>query len=103
MHFILPLTSLLTLTSALVLVDRTPAKLSGPQAGKLIARSGVCGPLQTPLCCQLDVSGVANLNCENAAGVKTTEAFQATCAETGRTAECCVLAVGADGLLCTAA
>jgi hypothetical protein len=35
--------------------------------------------------------------------VETTEEFEATCAETGLTAECCVLAVGADGLLCTAA
>ncbi|KAF2247939.1 hypothetical protein BU26DRAFT_565362 [Trematosphaeria pertusa] len=103
MQFTLALTSLLSLTSAVAIMERSPAKLSGRSAGKLVARAGVCGPLQTPLCCQLDVDGVANLNCENAGDVSTTEEFEATCAETGLTAECCVLPVGADGLLCTAA
>jgi hypothetical protein len=33
---------------------------------ELVTRqSGVCGPLSSPLCCELDVEGVANLNCEN--------------------------------------
>ncbi|KAF2849918.1 hypothetical protein T440DRAFT_362927, partial [Plenodomus tracheiphilus IPT5] len=66
-------------------------------------QSGVCGALATPLCCQLDVLGVANLNCENAGTVATTEEFTALCAETGTSAQCCVLPLGADGLLCTGA
>lgn len=44
------------------------AAISTPSAtvGKLVARQGsVCGALATPVCCQLDVLGVANLNCEN--------------------------------------
>jgi hypothetical protein len=35
--------------------------------------------------------------------VATTEEFEATCAATGTSAQCCLLAVGADGLVCTAA
>ena len=38
-----------------------------------------------------------------AVDVSTTAEFEATCAATGLTAECCVLPVGTDGLLCTAA
>ncbi|KAG9189014.1 hypothetical protein G6011_05882 [Alternaria panax] len=84
-----PLTALLTLTSAAVISTR---------------QSGLCGNLATPLCCQTDVLGVANLNCANAgAGITTTEAFQAACAATGTTAQCCIVPLGADGLLCTAA
>ncbi|EOA91864.1 hypothetical protein ACJQWK_03031 [Exserohilum turcicum] len=63
----------------------------------------VCGPLSTPLCCQTDILGVANLNCENAGPVSDVDAFNAVCAETGLTAQCCILPLGADGLICTAA
>ncbi|KAF2690064.1 hypothetical protein K458DRAFT_328192, partial [Lentithecium fluviatile CBS 122367] len=66
-------------------------------------QSDVCGALQTPLCCQLDVLGVANLNCANAGPVETTEEFEALCAETGTSAQCCAVPLGADGLLCTGA
>jgi len=37
------------------------------------------------------------------AGIETTEDFQAACAEDGTTAQCCIVPLGADGLLCTAA
>ncbi|KAF2116292.1 fungal hydrophobin-domain-containing protein [Lophiotrema nucula] len=103
MQFTVILTSILSVASAAAITERSlPTKLFGRDAGKLVRRD-VCGPLESPLCCQLDVEGVANLNCENAGSVSTTEEFEATCAETGLTAECCVLAVGTDGLLCTAA
>jgi hypothetical protein len=89
-------------------------------AASLRRQSGICGPLSTPLCCQLDVEGVANLNCENgtscidngrviradeatAGPVTSIEEFEATCAATGTSAQCCVLALGADGLVCTGA
>ncbi|KAI8935259.1 hypothetical protein NX059_007848 [Plenodomus lindquistii] len=80
------------------------ALLSTASAAAITARqSGVCGPLATPSCCQLDLLGVANLNCENAGVVATTEEFEAVCAETGTSAQCCVLPLGADALLCTGA
>jgi hypothetical protein len=86
----------------------------------LTRRSSVCGPLSSPLCCELDVEGVATLNCANgespiqygfgrtltqdiAGPVTTTAKFQATCAKTGTTAQCCILPLGTDGLVCTAA
>ncbi|KAF2739656.1 hypothetical protein EJ04DRAFT_519318 [Polyplosphaeria fusca] len=107
MQFSIVLASILSLASAAAISELKPVKVSGPAAGKLVPRhpkfGDVCGPLQTPLCCQLDVDGVANLNCENAGPVHSTEQFEATCAKTGLTAECCVLPVGSDGLICTAA
>jgi hypothetical protein len=48
-------------TLALVLSAAFTAAASVP----LRRETGVCGPLSTPLCCQLDVEGVANSNCEN--------------------------------------
>ncbi|KAL1801465.1 hypothetical protein ACET3X_001807 [Alternaria dauci] len=91
------MTALLSLTSAAAVTKRYTATL-------VERASGICGGLATPLCCQLDVLGVANLNCANAGtGIETTEDFEAVCAESGTTAQCCVLPLGADGLLCTGA
>ncbi|KAJ4381843.1 hypothetical protein N0V86_003208 [Didymella sp. IMI 355093] len=92
------LSALLSLTSAAAIGARSSA------VGKLVARQGsVCGALATPVCCQVDVLGVANLNCENTGPVATTEEFTALCAETGTSAQCCALPLGADALLCTGA
>ncbi|KAJ4336807.1 hypothetical protein N0V87_005202 [Didymella glomerata] len=92
------LTALLSLTSAAAINARFPS------VGKLVARqAGVCGALATPVCCQLDVLGIANLNCENAGPITTTQEFTALCAESGTSAQCCALPLGADALLCTAA
>lgn len=67
MQFTVVFASILSLASAAAIAESSPAKVSGPAAGKLVPHhpSGVCGPLQTPLCCQLDIDGVVNLNCEN--------------------------------------
>lgn len=52
--------ALLSLASAAAVGVRSPS------VGKLVARQGsVCGALSSPLCCELDVLGVANLNCAN--------------------------------------
>jgi hypothetical protein len=52
------ITALLSLTYAAAGTKRYPATLVERQ-------SGVCGGLATPLCCQTDILGVANLECEN--------------------------------------
>jgi hypothetical protein len=52
------LTALLSLTSAAAVTKRYSATL-------VERKSGICGGLATPLCCQTDVLGVANLNCAN--------------------------------------
>jgi hypothetical protein len=54
MQLTIVIATLLSLASAAAV----PSKL-------LTRQSGVCGALSTPLCCQLDVEGVADLNCEN--------------------------------------
>jgi hypothetical protein len=54
MQLTIVIATLLSLASAAAV----PSKL-------LTRKSGVCGALSTPLCCQLDVEGVADLNCEN--------------------------------------
>lgn len=52
--------ALLSLTSAAAINARSPL------SSKLVTRqASVCGALATPVCCQLDVLGVANLNCAN--------------------------------------
>jgi hypothetical protein len=35
--------------------------------------------------------------------VETTEELEGLCAKTGLSAQCCIVPLGADGLLCTAA
>ena len=58
--------TLATLTALLSLASAAAISAGSPAVGKLVARQGsVCGTLATPVCCQLDVLGVANLNCEN--------------------------------------
>lgn len=52
------LSTLFTLASAAAVTKRHPATLVSRQ-------SGVCGGIATAECCQLDVLGVVNLNCEN--------------------------------------
>lgn len=60
------LAALMSLTSAVAINARSLAvsQLASRQAS-------VCGGLTTPLCCQVDVLGVANLNCEN--GMSTSD------------------------------
>ncbi|KAF2130232.1 hypothetical protein P153DRAFT_375029 [Dothidotthia symphoricarpi CBS 119687] len=96
MKFTLALATLLSVTSAVAVTRRHPATLSKRQ-------SSVCGGIATPTCCQLDVLGAANLDCESAGDVATTAEFEALCAESGTSAQCCILPVGADALLCTGA
>ncbi|KAH7068686.1 fungal hydrophobin-domain-containing protein [Paraphoma chrysanthemicola] len=96
MHYTIAIASLLSLTSAAAVTKRYPATLVERQ-------SGVCGALATPSCCQLDVLGVADLNCANAGPVSSTEEFKTLCAETGTSAQCCVLPLGGDALVCTSA
>ncbi|ESZ90224.1 hypothetical protein SBOR_9394 [Sclerotinia borealis F-4128] len=67
-------------------------------------RSGLCSSaLDTALCCDVSVAGVANLNCAAPSTTPTTLAtFQAICATGGQQASCCVLPLAGEALLCTA-
>ncbi|KAF2830721.1 hypothetical protein CC86DRAFT_402740 [Ophiobolus disseminans] len=89
MQYIIVLASLLSLTFA------APTTLD--------TRAGVCGGVRVPVCCQLDVLGLSDLNCANAGPVATTAEFKALCAQTGTTAQCCVGALGTNALFCTGA
>ncbi|KAK4495885.1 hypothetical protein PRZ48_013153 [Zasmidium cellare] len=75
---------------------------AGP-AIKLRAPISLCPALDTPLCCQLDVDGVLDATCESPSGDPSSKSdFEADCASTGKTAECCTLPLDGDALLCTA-
>ncbi|KAG9944507.1 hypothetical protein KCU85_g7852, partial [Aureobasidium melanogenum] len=65
--------------------------------------TSLCGPLDTPMCCQTDVLGVADLNCVAVPNTITTDAnFTSYCAASGKSAECCVTQLlGDTGLLCS--
>ncbi|CAA9956508.1 Hydrophobin [Pyrenophora teres f. maculata] len=60
----------------------------------------LCGGLRTPLCCLTPVLGLIDLSCENAGDFTDLEAFEAECAMTGATAQCCTLPVGGEALVC---
>ncbi|KAI8964851.1 fungal hydrophobin-domain-containing protein [Daldinia sp. FL1419] len=64
--------------------------------------SGVCPLGDTPLCCQVDVDGIIDLTCGSpGVDLNSLDQFRSTCAETGLTAECCLLPLAGDALLCT--
>ncbi|KAI1325009.1 Cerato-ulmin hydrophobin family [Xylariaceae sp. FL0255] len=55
----------------------------------------------TAQCCATDVLGVADLDCADPPSVPTSAAnFQSVCAAEGLTAECCVLPILEQGVLC---
>jgi hypothetical protein len=58
MQFTIVLATLLSVASAGVMNKRYSAT-------SVASASGVCGGLATPLCCQTDVDGVADLDCAN--------------------------------------
>ena len=55
----------------------------------------VCSGLTTtPQCCDVDVLGVADLNCENPLSTPTDrETFTTICADVGKIASCCLLPI----------
>ncbi|KAG9661630.1 hypothetical protein KCU98_g9945, partial [Aureobasidium melanogenum] len=76
------------------------------RTGALEMRSAtdLCGPLDTPMCCETDVLGVADLSCSSVpSSVNSTTSFNAYCATEGKTAECCVTSLlDSVSLLCSA-
>ncbi|KAL9529502.1 Cryparin [Sphaerulina musiva] len=65
------------------------------------APGSVCPALDTPLCCQADVDGVADVTCEAPSDSSSVQAFKNSCASSGTTAKCCVLPLAGDALLCS--
>ncbi|KAM0717108.1 hypothetical protein Q7P37_006960 [Cladosporium fusiforme] len=61
----------------------------------------LCGG-RTPQCCNLNVLDLASITCENPpAAADTVSEFEAVCAETGDAAQCCVLPILGQALLCS--
>ncbi|KAI5248969.1 hypothetical protein E4T43_01054 [Aureobasidium subglaciale] len=61
------------------------------------AAAGLCGPLDTPMCCATDVLGVADLACTSGKPSIIDPYY-------GKQPECCVLSLlNSAGLLCSAA
>ncbi|KAI1659978.1 fungal hydrophobin-domain-containing protein [Daldinia decipiens] len=88
-----------------------PAASSQPQGGNdgwgseggLGGLARICPLGNTPLCCQVDIDGILDLTCGSPArDLNSIEEFVGSCADNGLTAECCVLPLIGDALLCTA-
>ncbi|EME40396.1 hydrophobin-like protein [Dothistroma septosporum NZE10] len=63
--------------------------------------AGICTALYTPQCCETSVLGVADLACNTpSVSVDSEQSLINDCAKTGATAECCVLPVAGQALLC---
>ncbi|EON67072.1 hypothetical protein W97_06189 [Coniosporium apollinis CBS 100218] len=80
--------------------------LSGLFAGSLAAPTifsrqvGLCAS-GTPQCCDLDVLGIANLNCQTPPEVPTDiQSFNDICASVGQINQCCLLPILGQALLC---
>ncbi|KAF1353249.1 fungal hydrophobin-domain-containing protein [Delphinella strobiligena] len=97
MQFQIALLALATLAVA------TPAPVEG-NTDSLAPRHVVelCSSNYSPMCCETDVLGVADLDCSSVDNsVTTTSAFKSTCAKSGKSAKCCVTALlGTTGLIC---
>lgn len=65
---------------------------SAAAINKARAPIDLCPALDTPQCCQVDVDGVLDLTCESPeSGLTSVEDFEASCAASGTTAQCCTL------------
>ncbi|KUJ20303.1 Bhp2, hydrophobin class II [Mollisia scopiformis] len=92
------ITSLTVLAGLFALAFATPARhmtLADRQA-TLVCASG------TPQCCDVDVLGVADLDCETPPTVPTTVAnFTSICADVGKIDKCCLIPILEQGLICS--
>jgi len=87
--------------AAIVLAGATSAVASAIPA--LVERqSAVCTGDYSPVCCATDVLGIADLDCAPPTTTPTDAAnFTAICSEIGQQAECCLLPILEQGLICT--
>ncbi|CZR60837.1 related to trihydrophobin precursor [Phialocephala subalpina] len=92
-------TSLAALASLLAVSFATPAHFSDglvERQATLVCASG------TPQCCDVDVLGVADLDCSTPPEVPTTVAdFTSICAAIGKIDMCCLIPILEQGLICS--
>ncbi|KAK4611938.1 hypothetical protein CLAFUW4_12803 [Fulvia fulva] len=63
--------------------------------------AGICTALYTPQCCQASILGIADLACTPPSlSVNSKQTLVDDCANTGATAQCCVLPIAGQALLC---
>ncbi|KAH8591683.1 fungal hydrophobin-domain-containing protein [Bisporella sp. PMI_857] len=76
-----------------------PAKWAGQSLNQ--RQAGLCAS-GTPQCCDVDVLGVADLNCETPPTVPTSITdFNDICASVGKIDMCCLIPILEQGLICT--
>ncbi|KAF2166741.1 hypothetical protein M409DRAFT_22795 [Zasmidium cellare ATCC 36951] len=64
--------------------------------------SDLCPALYTPQCCQADVLGLVGLTCDAPSlGLTSQQSFVDDCANTGSRAQCCILPVAGQAVICT--
>ncbi|KAK0101356.1 hypothetical protein ONS95_006531 [Cadophora gregata] len=62
----------------------------------------VCLGAGSPLCCDVDVLGVADLNCDTPpAAFATVQEFNDVCAGVGKMDMCCILPILDQGIICS--
>ncbi|KAB8298616.1 hypothetical protein EYC80_000795 [Monilinia laxa] len=73
-------------------------------ASPLQPRSSLCSStVDTAQCCDVSVSGIANVNCASPSSTPTSvEDFRSICAAGGQQASCCLLPVAGQALVCVA-
>ncbi|KAJ3479781.1 hypothetical protein NLG97_g8231 [Lecanicillium saksenae] len=88
---------------AAIAIPATPATLKTMTA-KLASRDGgVCGDLLygTPVCCTVDVLGLADLNCDTPSSANDSADFKKSCTDASASAHCCTLnLLDGVGLVC---
>ncbi|KAE8443058.1 hypothetical protein EG329_002381 [Mollisiaceae sp. DMI_Dod_QoI] len=88
-------TSVAVFAGLFALSFASPARLNQRQA-TLVCASG------SPQCCDVDVLGVADLDCSTPPSVPTTvDNFTAICAAIGKIDMCCDIPILGQGLLCS--
>ncbi|KAL3427981.1 fungal hydrophobin [Phlyctema vagabunda] len=89
-------------TSFVTLFGLVASALAMPATLVTERQAGLCSSaLGTPLCCDVDVLGVADLNCETPPEIPTDLAnFTDVCAAVGKIDMCCILPILEQGILC---
>ncbi|RDL42077.1 Uncharacterized protein BP5553_02056 [Venustampulla echinocandica] len=91
-------------TSFMTLFGLVASILAMPATRLNSRQAGLCSSaLATPLCCDVDVLGVADLDCAPPASQPTDlQSFNDICAADGKINMCCVLPILGQALVCQA-
>ncbi|RFU31451.1 hypothetical protein B7463_g4895, partial [Scytalidium lignicola] len=89
-------------TSTITLLGLAAVALSVPTTPNKPRQADICsGADSTPLCCDVDVLGVADLDCSTPPTLPTDISdFVNICAAIGKIDMCCILPILGQGIIC---